>query len=641
MRKRAFAPAPSLIKACSDVIDVMCNSQDGILRSRNLTSEEASVSMALWRSLWDTLNMIFKTTEDWSALGYDKTMMMDFCRDTMQFADQLFDHCSIFVTALQSQVDDPDDSASRTMLHSELLDSPAKTMEGVCKWLRLRDEYLSSKSVGLTGKLLVRLREVSVEVDPDTLTYIERVLSGDVRAKLSMQQVAELQRNLETHLGHSVFKAEEPVKQQKQGSISKWMATGTSVAESKASDRKLLADVTRSHKEFQATREAVRAKESAAAKRAEEKKAAAQSEFMKKRQLEKERLAKERADALARAKQQRGLSDHTAEAGSGLEGLGVLGKDQAPKGEGLMHSSDESDGEGDFDEELFGTKTMKKASGPKTNIINEVKVQGPVKKRRVQRSAKDMRARLAPDLSSLHRDILSWDYFHDGDFPPNSRPDIYSAVPKTFRTPNDYQKTFQPLLVLEAWQGFVKSREENSAKPYEIRVVSRASVDMFQEVSSTMTHAENRDLHISEGDIVLLSESGTPSARERHCLARVFRVLRKQGHLEVSYRVMPSNSLTSVLVPNGTVFGSKIQSITPLEREYGALLGLQYYDLCDEIIRARPSPVLSYKDSQLNSLVDVYNVNKAQAKAVKSAIDNDAFTLIQGYVCLARILTTC
>jgi senataxin len=57
---------------------------------------------------------------------------------------------------------------------------------------------------------------------------------------------------------------------------------------------------------------------------------------------------------------------------------------------------------------------------------------------------------------------------------------------------------------------------------------------------------------------------------------------------------------------------------------------LQYYDLCDEIIRAKPSPLLTYTDKQTEPLMENYNLNKAQAKAVKSAIDNDAFTLIQG-----------
>lgn len=634
-QKKAFAPAPSMIRMWSDVIDIMCNSQDGILRSRNLDSGETGATMNLWKYLWDSLTMIFATTEAWSNLGfYDKRMMMDFCRDTMQFADQLFNQCSIFATALKGSTTDNEDGASKTELLKELLALPAEAMEGLAKWLRLRDEFLSSKSVTLISKLLIRLHHVSIEIDPETLSYMERVLSGDVRAKLSTTQQAELQQALETHLGRSLVKEDEPVKS-KQASISKWMSTGTtsSPADNKA---KLLASMTSGASAFQEKREAMKKSEAKAAreKAAEEQKTAQMSEFRKRRQEELAKREKEKAAAVARAQKARGLNTQTAEAGSGLEGLGVLGKDQAAKGEGLMHSSDESeddDDDGDIDEDLFGIKKKKKTNvGPKTNIINEVKVQMPVKKKRVQRSIKDMRARLAPDLSSLHRIILGWDYFHEGDFPPKSRPDIYSKVPGTFRTPNDYQSTFEPLLTLEAWQGFVKAREENQARPYEVRITSRASVDAFQEVGSTMTHAENREVMVSEGDIILLSKSNSPSAQEATCLARVFRVKRKQQHIEVSYRVVPANPLSSALSPNQAVYGTKLQSITPLEREYGALKGLQYYDLCDEIIRAKPSPLLTYRDSQIDPLIQNYNVNRAQAKAIKSAIDNDAFTLIQG-----------
>jgi senataxin len=632
-QKKAFAPAPSMIKTCNDIIDVMCNSQDGILRAREYDSEDAGATMNLWKNLWDSLTMIFATTEAWSNLGfYDKHMMMDFCRDTMQFADALFDQCSIFATALKPPSTDDQENTSQTELLKELLALPANAMEGLARWLRLRDEFLSSKSVTLISKLLVRLHRVSIEIDPDTLSYMERVLSGDVRAKLSDTQQAELQQALETHLGRSLAKEEEPVKP-KQASISKWMSTGATSppADAKA---KLLASLTTGSSKFQERREQMKVSEAKAVqqKAAEDKKNAQQAEFKRKRQLEQQRREKEKAAAIAKAKAARGISAQTSEAGSGLEGLGVLGKDQAAKGEGLMHSSDESsdDEDGDIDEDLFGIKKSKAKAGPKTNIVNEVKIQMPVKKKRVVRSAKDMRARLAPDLTTLHRTILGWDYFHEGDFPPKSRPEMYSKVLGTFRTPNDYQSTFEPLLTLEAWQGFVKAREENQAKPYEVRITSRASVDAFQEVGSTMTHVENKEVFISEGDIILLSQSKSPSADEPTCLARVFRVKRKQQHIEVSYRVVPGNPLSAALQPNNTLLGTKLQSITPLEREYGALKGLQYYDLCDEIIRAKPSPILPYKDNQIQPLISNYNVNNAQAKAIKSAIDNDAFTLIQG-----------
>jgi senataxin len=95
------------------------------------------------------------------------------------------------------------------------------------------------------------------------------------------------------------------------------------------------------------------------------------------------------------------------------------------------------------------------------------------------RSAKDMRARLAPDLSSLHRTILAWDFFTNGDLPPNSGRTDYSLVSNAFRDPIEYQRTFEPLLILEAWQGFQSSKEEGTFKPFEVKVATRLSVDSF------------------------------------------------------------------------------------------------------------------------------------------------------------------
>ncbi|CAI6264635.1 unnamed protein product [Periconia digitata] len=634
-RKRTFAAAPSMMRTCTDIIDVMCHPQDGILRSRQLDSSEALVTLNVWKSLWDALTICFGTTEAWSNLGvHDKEAMMNFCRDVMQFADNLFDQCSIFASALASSNKD-DGTNDRSDNLKKLLEEPARTMDELSKWLRLRDEYLSTKSVTLISKLLIRLRDVKIEIQADTLTFMEKVLSGVVKARLSLQQQAELQRALEIHLGRPLVKDEEqPSKEHRQGSLSEWMSAGTSkgVTKDLASRPDRSTSSTSTMSRMKESRELAKIKEAQAAKAAklEENKNAAQNEFKRKRQQELERQKKEKEAAIAKARKARGLTSVTSEAGSGLDGIGILGKDQARKGEGLMHSSDESDDdEGDFDEELFGVSRPKFKDGPKTNIVNEIKIQMPVRKRKIQRSFKDMRARLIPDLSFLHKTILGWDYFHDGDFPPKSRGG-YATVLDKFQSPQDYQATFKPLLTLEAWQGFVKAREENQGRPYDVRIITRSNVDAFLEVSSTMTQKDFKDAQVSEGDVILLHKSRDPSAKDPHCLARVYRVQRKKAHVEMNYRVVPGNPLVQSLAPNSSVFGTKIQSLTPLEREYGALEGLQYYDLCDEIINAKPSPLLTYKEKDTDPLIRNYNLNQAQAKAVKSAVDNDAFTLIQG-----------
>jgi senataxin len=244
-----------------------------------------------------------------------------------------------------------------------------------------------------------------------------------------------------------------------------------------------------------------------------------------------------------------------------------------------------------------------------------------------------MHARLAPNLTNLHKEILGWDFFHQGEDPPGSRPDRYQRVSNSFRDPIAYKNTFEPLLVMEAWTGLAKAKEENSARPFEIKVQNCTSVDAFREVNATLGHNENLEAQISEGDIILLSKGKMPltASEQPNCLARVYKIARKKQFLDVTYRVVPGRMGNS-LAPGATIYALKITSIVPLERQYGALVGLPYYDLCDYIVKAEPSHVLQYKDQVLEPLMNNYNLNKAQAKAVKSAIDNDAFTLIQGCV---------
>ncbi|KAH7052362.1 tRNA-splicing endonuclease-like protein [Macrophomina phaseolina] len=634
-KKQVFAPMSNALKLSSDVVDVLCNPQDGLLRSRSLTSEEAAVTEQIWATLWQTLMTIFEKTEDWSNVGHDKTQMMDFCRDTMQFADALYDEYSHFASALKQA--GTQDREKGQDIAKKLLKNPQITMGGMSKWLRLRDEYLIAKSIALTCKLLVRLGNAHIDVEKDTRLFIEEVLEGKVRTKLTPNQKAQLEEALEKHLGYSIRKEEKVPKKVKQGSISAWATSGTgkpspssSGAEETDTLRKVLDDQTTGAAAWKARQKAIQEQ---AAKIKKPTVLPDRSEFMKQREREKAEAQRKKLEALQRQKKSAliGVAAQTAEAGAAARGIGVAGKDHSVKGEGVMVSSDESesDEEDEIDEELFGSG-VKRERVPKAKL--PLLPQGPVKKKRVQRSFKDMRARLAPDLGSLHRTILSWDYFHDGDYPPNSRPDIYSRVPNKFQSPFDYKNIFQPLLTLEAWQGFVKAREEGTFKPFDVKVVNRSNVDNFIELSTNMSHADNKEISISEGDICLLSKAPQPATTSDapNCLARVYRITRKKAHLEVLYRLVHGSALIQSLVPNATVYGVKIQSITPLEREYGALVGLQYYDLCDEIIKAKPSPLLNYNDKQLEPFKDTYNLNRAQAKAVKSAIDNDAFTLIQG-----------
>lgn len=646
---KVLTPSLMVLKLGTDFIESLCNSEDGVLRSRKLDEAESGSTEAAWAAMWTAISVIFEHTEAWSTMGYDKSLLVEFCRDTMDYALKTFDQYSIISGALHVV----DSSKDKTELDKRLLSRPKEAADHMMKWLRLRDDYLIAKAVTLASRVMGRLHDVGLELSELAINFIDDIAAGATKNKLTTVQRAELRRALDDHLddGSKSGAADDDVivveKPQKQGSLTKWVSdTGTgrvTVPErsggidfdswKKKADQKtgrIPETLVPREKAQKFSKQETRAP-AAAVPRAPTPKIEDPGAFKRKRQAEQEAKRKRDLAAIAAVK---GTRIGIGEAGSGLTGIGIEGKMHAAKGEGVMVSSEEDSDDDGLDEELFGTsKAAKPEITKKTAAVIRQEPRKPVRLQRLQRSQKDMQARLKPDLSALHKLLLGWDIFHTGDYPPNANVEQYQKVASSFRHVEAYRDTFRDLLTLEAWQGFVRAREESISKPYTLKIANRTNVDNFIEVSTAISPADNRDLHLSEGDIILLSAAANPAndADAAHCLSRIHRVNKKKGMLEVIYRITGGGAgLSARLLPNTTAHGCKLTNIVPLEREYGALIGLQYYDLCTQIIKAQPSPLLDYTDKQIEPLMTNYAVNKAQAKAVKSAVDNDAFTLIQG-----------
>lgn len=692
-RKRSFALCPNMLKTCTDTLEALGDYGSGVLRTRSLSSaSEVEALENFWEQQWQALKVIYEMTEQWGKNKVQDTRAMrDFCRDTMNFSDRLFDQYSLYASAINSAISDMEVKNGKPLdrkAGKELLRLPASAMEAMVQWLKLRDVQLAGTAVNLTKKVLDRLTEWDVKVDQAPRESLERIIQNGPqgRTHLTPQEKAELRRALEANLGHSISPVDTDQEQSNRNSTAsltnaKKSKSGTidlqawrskanlpvtvvdhsddeDFGDSDILDQDILS-VSRSVellKEQQSSRSSSRDTVQVSSIRATLLRPDKTNKFVKngnqmhadqlsfREKREKERAAKKKRDAeeLAIVKKRianKNTSGNAIEEGSVLGQIGLKGKDHAPKVASLMVSSDsETDSEDQLDHDIFGggskpSKISDAVREYQSSRMKQAREPQPIKKTKQVRSAKDMRARLAPSLISLHSTILSWDFFHSGDFPPGSERQDYSLVTNVFRHPSDYQKTFEPLLVLEAWQGFLKAREEGNFKPFQINVSNRCTVDSFIEVSTAMTAADAKMFPLGEADVVLMSKAPSPTtdADQPHCFARIFKIVRKKNVVEIAYRVSVRNSLVPFMVQNATLFGAKIHSLTPLEREYGALLGLQYFDLCDEIIKAKPSPLLQYAEKQIAPLVANYKINVAQAKAVKSAIDNDGFTLIQGY----------
>ena len=674
---RTFGSVPRMMKTGMEILDVLCDAQTGILRIRRLDprdSREYHAISSYWGYEWQALKTVFKQTEKWSFQVHDKRLMSDVCRDVMQYAEALFEQYDVFAGVLISSKPDHADRIPKTLLESEL-GSPGATLDAMIKWLRLRDEYLVDTLVKLVTKLLRRLGDHGMLVASEALVYMEEIATkSTIKTMLSGPQKAELVRALEAYYKKPLHMPSH----KKQSTLKGWADTSpgdrtatSTPTSSRAQSIGDFSDLDIADSDFYElsgkAAEIVRAR--LAAKEQESKKPTLSksvlsktvkpitrkkddvSAFLETRRRETAAAEARRREAGALLKGAGAVGAQTKGQGSGLSGLGVKGKDHSIGESLLMVSSEsESESEDELDKQLFGPKAKALLHNDPGLLKGMMKsgtrlpVTGPVKKIKQVRSQKDMRARLAPDLSDLHKTILSWDFFADEEFPPSSVKDDYTLVSNAFKTVLDYQKTFQPLLILEGWQSFRSAKEDGNFKAFEVKVSNRLSVDNFVEVSTTMSIPDSKELGIGTADVVLLSKANKPESEpsQPHCLARVKEIGRKKGQVEIVYRVnSTNNTLLPIMAPGLPLWGVQILSLTPLEREYGALMALPYYDLCDEIIKAKPSPLLNYTERELEPFIHTYNVNSAQAKAVKSALDNDAFTLIQGPPGSGKTKTIC
>ena len=128
-----------------EVLDALCDPDEGILRSKKLDARSAAAIQTYWSYQWITLKVVFRQTEQWSNELHDKPMMTEICRDTMQYADTLFEQYNLFYGILSRTR--PERAADYPKLLLDASDSeygsPVKALECMAMWLRLRDDYLA------------------------------------------------------------------------------------------------------------------------------------------------------------------------------------------------------------------------------------------------------------------------------------------------------------------------------------------------------------------------------------------------------------------------------------------------------------------------------------------------------------------
>jgi senataxin len=655
---KPWSPQQQILRYLKDVLDSLCDPRDGLLRSMNLNNAERAALKQWWSMSWTAIDNAFEGLDYWSK-SVDMDTMKEFCRQTMELAESFLAQDGLMCSALGPQsiregMLNPSENSKPAM--QDILEPPKEKCMGMTTMLRLKDKYLVQVTVNVLGKLLRRLIEFDVVVPPAVIKYVQRTCvktpqgKYEVPTNLNDQQRAELLRAVgedEDDIQILDIKKFEASKKQSRLDLDAWSKSGDALSKPIKTTQDHVRGMTPTLEKNRSTLDQFRAasRQSAkttlkpvASKPAPQRLDAAQLARLKDARMKAQEEKKKRdAEAIAKAKALRAPQSLVPGEGSGIQGLtGVLGKDHTPKGDMMVNSDDEDDEFDSEDDAAFRAQTQagkKRAEDASLQRVMQLKAQvGPVKKMKIQRSAKDMRARLIPSMAVLHKEILEWDIFHEGNDPPNGVK--CSRVSSNYGDPRQYKETFLPLLIYEAWRSFVTDKNETTSKAFGIKVASRMNVDNFTEVTTTMPlKTDSKDEFLSEGDIVLISASAQPleGRDDPHCLSRVSRVQIRYGAREVSYRISSkATRIIPLLAPKAEMYAVKITNMRTIEREFASLESLQYYDLMQEILEAKPSPMLNFSSEAIDKVKINYHLNHGQAKAVLHARENDAFTLVQG-----------
>lgn len=642
-----WGPIRPLLNMSRDVLRGLSDPSSGVLRVKTLDSKSVATVLRWWNEQWRFVSKACLNIEAWS-FTIPNAVMTTFCREIMELAEALVAEDGLLTSATAL-------GKSETEMMVRILEPAKDHFRGMENMIRLKDRYLVDVTVRVLCKILKRLRENNLEINASSRKLITDAclptatpgkyvrstnLTDQQRAEL-LQALGQTDEEVQIYQLGVTGQATEKAKSKKQSRLDAWSKSGSStgsVTPTEKSNREVVRELSKSLdnpllRQLEARQAQAKSKIKAQPQFANKEEI---SKLKEKRQREKAEVERRKAEAIAKARQIR--AELVPGEGSGLASLQLTGRDHT-RSEIMVNSSDEESGDEDEDSDsdnqlvalsTGGGKVMDEAARRRQQALRD-KMRRPVKKIRQQRSVKEMRARLIPPMDRLHNTILAWDIFHQGDNPPNGP--AASAVATRYLDPRSYQETFFPLLASEAWRSFVTAKDEITAQSFGMKIASRASVDSYLEVAFTMPIVQNRDRGVSEGDILLVSESEKPLAEPtaRHCLARVHRITYKKDLIEITYRVASRNNpLTPVLTPGNNVYGVKITNMITIEREYAALESLQYYDLMDEVLKAEPSPIIRYGDERVSNWMDNWALNRGQALAVLGAQENDGFTLIQG-----------
>ena len=171
-----FAAMPRWVKTGMNMLDLLCDRTEGIIRRSDMLSWERTILKVYWDTQWRCLGTIFKKSRRW-AMTEDKSIMIEFLRNSMDYAETLFDNFWTFEQAIRGSMDQVKDvSREKSCSHIPQLDA-SKALNPFTSILSIQDEHLLQTCQKLMCKMLGHHAENQVPVaDEDFFLNLKRYL---------------------------------------------------------------------------------------------------------------------------------------------------------------------------------------------------------------------------------------------------------------------------------------------------------------------------------------------------------------------------------------------------------------------------------------------------------------------------------
>lgn len=517
----ACSLSKSLVQCFTDVIEALCSGAGGLLRRPQFLRCDdihgpASRMIELWVLMSKAIAVIFKRTPAWS-IYFDNEEMVEWMRDALIFGRDMLAQWQVIESAANAfnrrQQGRSTGTASVAVdrlseTGQKMISSFQDVLTELTRWLRLTDEELLHQSFSLLQSLLDLFRKTKIRPCEAALSKLTKYVDSarkdinHTRSRLDTSRITALEEAL------AVYTDEDEIKIISEQTFKK--------SHKPVKEKFSIHEPTKRPDSSLSLRKEIKAEKQSILKQKQTKPTIANS------LSEKDGVKGNRNVA---ALSMPGKSDLTLSSAVEKQVFNRRPTEKAryknEAGTALAsESSSESDGsESDAPAGGLASLAKKFAKSPKirkpverkqikilptASMAEDIRMVRFKQREEAQRAKKRMR----PDISGLHRTLLSWNYDHDGPMPPGFETKL-DPIPDIFMDLNHYRRVFEPLLMLECWAQIVQAKDEPQ-ETLECKITSKQYADEWLELDIVYESNVRKDYYLSqETDVVLLRNPHT------------------------------------------------------------------------------------------------------------------------------------